>query len=63
MNLNPLKMKIRKSLSVIILLFFLYVLNACGTAHTNVGLSMNFGPNGPSVSPHVGVNFYGGGRY
>jgi len=56
-------MKIRKSLSVILILFFLYVLQACGSAYTNVGMSMSFGPNGPYVSPHVGVNFYGGGRH
>ncbi len=56
-------MKIRKSLSVILLLFFLYIVQACGSAYTSVGLDMRFGPNGPYVSPRVGVNFYGGGRY
>lgn len=56
-------MKIKKAFSVLLVLFFLYMMNACGSAHTNVGLSMSFGPNGPYVSPHVGVNFYGGGRY
>jgi hypothetical protein len=61
--LNPRIMKIRKSLSVILLLFFLYIVQACGSAYTSVGLDMRFGPNGPYVSPRVGVNFYGGGRY
>ncbi|WP_435048540.1 hypothetical protein [Formosa sp. S-31] len=39
------------------------LLAACGSAHTNVGVDMRFGPNGPRVSPHVGVDFYGGGRH
>ncbi len=56
-------MKIKKYLSVILVLFLLYIAQACGSAHTSVGLNMSFGPNGPYVSPHVGVNFYGGGRY
>ncbi|WP_157514713.1 hypothetical protein [Mangrovimonas sp. TPBH4] len=56
-------MKIKKSLFVIVAVFFLFLLAACGSAHTNVGVDMRFGPNGPHVSPHVGVDFYGGGRH
>jgi hypothetical protein len=56
-------MKIKKAFSVLIVLFFLFLLTACGSAHTNVGVDMRFGPNGPRLSPHVGVDFYGGGRY
>ena len=55
-------MKIKKIFGVIMLLFALYIMQACGSAYTNVGVDMTFGPNGPQLNPHVGVNFYGGGR-
>ncbi|WP_338734191.1 hypothetical protein [Mangrovimonas cancribranchiae] len=56
-------MKIKKIFSVLVVVLFLLLLAACGSAHTNVGLNMHFGPNGPHVSPHVNVDFYGGGRH
>jgi hypothetical protein len=63
MNLNPRKMKTKKIFSIVLIMFAFYLFTACGAAHTNVGLNMSFGPNGPYITPHVGVNFYGGGRY
>lgn len=56
-------MKAKKIISFALVLLFLYMVSACGSAHTHVGLNMSFGPNGPYVSPSVGVGFYGGGRY
>ena len=56
-------MKTKKIFSIVLIMFAFYIFTACGAAHTNVGLNMSFGPNGPYISPHVGVNFYGGGRY
>ena len=55
-------MKIKKIISITLILFVLYMMEACGSAHTNVGVDMTFGPNGPRLNPHVGVDFYGGGR-
>jgi len=56
-------MKLKKTISIILLLFTLFVVQSCGNMHTSVGLNMSFGPNGPYVSPSVGVNMYGGGRW
>ena len=55
-------MKTKKFISLALILLFLYVVSGCGSARTHVGLDMRFGPNGPYVSPNVGVDFYGGGR-
>jgi len=56
-------MKIRKIIVIFILFFSMFIIESCGSMHTSVGLNMSFGPNGPYVSPSVGVNMYGGGRW
>ncbi|MFD1316264.1 hypothetical protein [Namhaeicola litoreus] len=56
-------MKLKKIISIILLLFVFFILESCSSMHTNVGLDMTFGPNGPRVTPSVGVNMYGGGRW
>ncbi len=39
--------------------------NSCSGAQlrTHAGIDVNWGPNGPRVRPHIGVDVYNGGRH
>lgn len=53
-----------KRIFIILFVFALaFTVYSCSNMHTSMGVSMNFGPNGPYVSPHVSMNMYGGGRW
>jgi len=58
-------MKKHRSLIILILIFVSLTLTACSNMHlgTSVGVGVNFGSNGPSISPHMSVGLTSGGYY
>ncbi len=53
-----------KATFVFVLLAVSLALSACSNMRwgANAGVDVNFGPNGPRLDPHVGVDLYSGGR-
>jgi predicted small secreted protein len=54
-----------KSILAILILAISLALTGCANMRwgTSAGVNVNFGPNGPRVTPHVNVNLYSGGRF
>jgi hypothetical protein len=50
---------------ILILIGLTLVFTACANMRwgTNVGVDVNWGPNGPQVRPHISVDAYSGGRF
>lgn len=53
-----------KATVVVVLLVGSLALSACSNMRwgANAGVDVNFGPHGPRLDPHVGVDLYSGGR-
>ena len=58
-------MKKHRNLIILILIFVSLTFTACSNMHlgTSVGVGVNFGSNGPYVSPHMSVGLSSGGYY
>ena len=54
-----------KSIIVVLVIAFSLALTGCANMRwgTNAGVDVNWGPNGPRVHPHVGVDLYSGGKF
>ncbi|WP_274474347.1 hypothetical protein [Mangrovimonas aestuarii] len=54
-----------KSIVYAFILLAVFAISACANARwgTSAGVSVDFGPNGPRVRPHMDVGLYSGGRY
>lgn len=57
------KTKLISRLALII--FATSILISCANARwaTNVGVDVNWGPNGPRVEPNIGFDIYNGGSF
>jgi len=53
-----------KILLVLLVLAASFALPACSNMRwgANAGVDVRFGPNGPRLDPHVGLDLYSGGR-
>ncbi len=58
------KIKIKRLVVVLLVAFSMAILAGCSNMRwgANAGVNVNWGPNGPTVHPHVGVDLYSGGR-
>ena len=58
-------MKKYRNLIIVILVFMSLTVLSCSNMHlgTSVGVGVNFGSNGPSISPHMNVGLTSGGYY
>ncbi|WP_137091405.1 hypothetical protein [Mangrovivirga cuniculi] len=58
------KMK-KKRIVYASILLLVFALSGCSNMRwgTSAGISMDFGPNGPRVRPHMDVDLYSGGRF
>ncbi len=58
------KNKMKKIVVMLFVVISLAILAGCANMHwgANAGVNVNWGPNGPRVHPHVGVNLYSGGK-
>lgn len=58
-------MKKYRNIVLIIIIFLSLTLTSCSNMHmsSSVGMSMNFGSNGPHVTPYMNVGMSSGGRY
>jgi len=58
------KNKIKATLFLFVLAAGL-ALSACSNLRwgADAGVDVRFGPNGPKLDPHVGVDLYSGGRF
>ncbi len=58
-------MKKYRSFIILILLIISITLASCSNMHmgTSMGVSMNFGSNGPTIQPHMNIGMSSGGYY
>ncbi|MCX2745305.1 hypothetical protein OO013_15615 [Mangrovivirga sp. M17] len=55
----------KKRIVFAFILLIILTLSGCSNMRwgTSAGVSMDFGPNGPRVRPHMDVDLYSGGRF